>query len=514
MSDLATRARVAVADEQLQEALSNLTGVLRALGRAAADDDALEERRRVARRVRRETLDDLDGWVARAEAALTATGAVVHHAATPDDARRVVVDLARDAGVDLVVKAKSMATEEVEIAAALEAAGIEALETDLGEYIVQLAGERPSHIIGPAIHKQLPEIARLFSRVAGRALPEDAEALCAFAREELRDRFLAAGMGVTGANFVSADTGTVVLVSNEGNARMCTTWPRVHVAVVPVEKVVPRLADVPTLVQVLTRHASGQTSTTYVSNLTGPRRDGELDGPEQVHVVFLDHGRRALAGTRYEDMLACIRCGACLNACPVYAKIGGHAYDSVYSGPMGAVLTPLLSGGEEGRELPEASSLCGACTDACPVSIPLADHLVHLRADLRRASGRNSGEGDGAAGNGSGIWSTPAADAGVAGGRRRAGFGLWARLWARPLGYRASTSTARYGARLVTRLRGVSGGWAPTMPLARGWAEGRDVPLPARRSFRYRWALRHDDPAAWRGRPARIGRRRRHDRRA
>lgn len=487
MTNLAERARLAVADAGLQETLGGLTGVLRAVGRMARDDPALAERRRRAAAVRRETLDDLDGWLATLEGKLAETGAVVHRAAGPDDARRIVVDLARAEGVELVVKAKSMATEEVELREALEHAGIEALETDLGEYIVQLAGERPSHIVGPALHKRLPEIAELFSRVAGRELPVDAEALCAFAREELRGKFLAAGMGVTGANFVAADTGTIVLVTNEGNGRMCTSLPRIHVALVPVEKVVPRLADVPTLVQVLTKHATGQPSTTYVTMVTGPAAPGDLDGPEQLHVVLLDHRRRQLAGTRYEEMLACIRCAACLNVCPVYGKIGGHAYDSVYSGPMGAVLTPLLSGGAEGRELPDASSLCGACTEACPVGIPLADYLVHLRADLRR----------------------PASDGWprAAGPPRRStvrgvGFRAWGWLWSRPAGYRVSTAGARAGARLAARLRRRPSaerdrGWAASLPGAGGWAAARDVPVPASRSFRARWAAREGRGSAF-----------------
>ncbi|HEY3238503.1 MAG TPA: lactate utilization protein B, partial [Acidimicrobiia bacterium] len=367
------------------------------------------------------------------------------------------------------------ATEEIHLNAALEAEGIEVVETDLGEYIIQLAQEMPSHIIAPAIHKTVPQVARLFSHVAGTDLPAERTTLCAFARARLREVFLAADMGITGANFVAADTGTIVLVTNEGNGRMCTSLPRVHVAVAPVEKVVPRLADLGVVLPLLTRSATGQPLSTYVSMVTGPRRPGEVDGPERMHVVLLDHNRRSLVGTPYEEMLACVRCGACLNVCPVYRRIGGHAYGAVYSGPMGAILTPLLSAGEEGRDLPYASSLCGACTEACPVGIPLADLLVRLRADLRRP---------GSPVPQSSAWpaARPAPPA-----ARQAGFALWARLWASPAGYRVSTATLRRLSRLVPgplygRLPGVS-----------GWARARDIPLPAPRSFRQRLAARAEE---------------------
>ncbi|HKN40048.1 MAG TPA: lactate utilization protein B, partial [Acidimicrobiia bacterium] len=381
---LAERARRAIDDTDLQTALAKVTAALGAEGTAARTDPDMVEKRRRGAAIRREALGDLDGWLDRLQAKLESLGVTVHRAAGPEEARRIVLGIARAEGVRLAVKSKSMATEEIHLNAALEAEGVEVVETDLGEYIIQLAREMPSHIIAPAVHKTVPQVARLFTEAAGRPLPDDRTALCAFARERLRSKFLAADMGITGANFVTVDTGTIVLVTNEGNGRMCTSLPRVHVAVMPVEKVLPRFADLGVLLPLLTRSATGQRLSTYVSMITGPRRPGEVDGPERLHVVFLDHNRRALLGTPYEEMLACVRCGACLNVCPVYRRIGGHAYDAVYSGPMGAVLTPLLSGGSEGRDLPDASSLCGACTEACPVGIPLADLLVRLRADLRR----------------------------------------------------------------------------------------------------------------------------------
>ncbi|MDQ3945316.1 MAG: lactate utilization protein [Actinomycetota bacterium] len=472
---LEERAQRAIADPDLQAALGNITATLGRGLRQIRTEPALVEARRRAAGIRREILGDLDGWLDRTQTRLEALGVTVHRADGPEDARRVVVDIARAEGVRLAVKSKSMATEEIHLNAALEAEGVEVVETDLGEYIIQLAREMPSHIIAPAIHKTVPQVARLFSHLAGAELPAERTTLCGFARDRLRAKFLAADMGITGANFVAADTGTIVLVTNEGNGRMCTSLPRVHVAVAPVEKVVPRLADLGVVLPLLTRSATGQPLSTYVSMVTGPRRSGEVDGPERMHVVLLDHNRRALVGTPYEEMLACVRCGACLNVCPVYRRIGGHAYGAVYSGPMGAILTPLLSAGEEGRDLPYASSLCGACSEACPVGIPLADLLVRLRADLRRpgnpvppASGR------------------PAAGPGLP-TTRRAGFALWAHLWASPAGYRASTAAVRRLSRLVP------GPLYRRLPGLSGWAQGRDVPLPAPRSFRQRLAGRAEE---------------------
>ncbi len=473
---LKERATHAVADPELQRALHNLD--VRLFTARAVEDNhrALKD---TAAALRRETLADLDGWLDTLEATLVSLGVTVHRCATPDDARRVVLDLARREGVQRVVKSKSMATEEIDLSDTLEAHGVESIETDLGEYIVQLAGERPSHIITPVIHKTLPQIAGVLSREAGAPLPVEREALTEWTREKLRAKFVAADMGITGANFVAADTGTIVVVTNEGNGRFCTSLPRIHVCVMPIEKVVPRFADLATLLPLLTMSATGQRLSNYVSMVTGPRRAGEVDGPEQLHVIFLDHNRRELLGTRYESMLACIRCGACLNVCPVYRKIGGHAYDSVYSGPMGKVLTPLLSAGADGRDLPGASSLCGACAEACPVQIPLADLLVRLREDLRSP--------------GSLVVGAPSAGTKRPRPRaRRLGFGTWAVAWASPAGYRASTAAARLGRRMLGR-----DGWAHRAPGLRGWTAGRDLPLPAARSFRDRWDARRAGDDRW-----------------
>jgi L-lactate dehydrogenase complex protein LldF len=489
---LADRARAAIADAELQRALRNVTAILGRGSRMTRTDPELVELRARAAGLRREVLSDLDGWLDRLQGKLESLGVTVHRAAGVEEARAAVLGIAQAEGVRLVVKSKSMATEEVHLNEALEAHGIEVVETDLGEYVIQLARERPSHIIAPAIHKSVAQVARLFTAEAGRPLAEDRTALCAFARERLRDLFLRADMGVTGANFVTVDTGTIVLVTNEGNGRMCTTLPRVHVCLMPVDKVFPRLADLGALLPLLTRSATGQSLSTYVSMITGPRRHGEVDGPERLHVVFLDHNRRSLVGTPYEEMRAC------LNVCPVYTKIGGHAYGSVYSGPMGAVLTPLLSAGTEGRDLPDATSLCGACTEACPVGIPLADLLVRLRADLRRPgpavplvppwpSGPPAPPRPGGSPAPSEIEAMGAPRVRRPGPRtmaRRGAFAAWARLWARPAGYRLSTAVMRRLARRAPFGR---------LPGLAGWTEGRDLPTPPPRSFRHRWAHRSEE---------------------
>src|SRR5688500_12411781 len=389
-----------------------------------------------------------------------------------------------------------MATEEIHLNAALEADGIEVVETDLGEYIIQLAHGMPSHIIATAVHMAVSRVARLFTEAAGEPLPDDRTALCAFARQRLRSKFLSADMGITGVNFAAVDTGTVVLVTNEGNGRMCTSLPPVHVAVMPVEKVIPRFEDLGVLLPLLTRTATGQRLSTYVSMITGPRRAGEVDGPEKLHVIFLDHNRRSLLGTAYEEMLCCIRCGACLNVCPVYRRIGGHAYDAVYSGPMGAVLTPLLSGGTEGRDLPDASSLGGACSEACPGGLPPPDLLVPLRAHrpppappLPPAAPWPGHPGEvespvGTAGDAPGHPgdTTPGSRA-----ARRFGFEAWARLWASPAGYRLSAAAGRGLGRLAPDAL------IRKAPFLSGWGEGRDIPLPAARSFRRRLADRQEE---------------------
>jgi L-lactate dehydrogenase complex protein LldF len=337
-----------------------------------------------------------------------------------------------------------MATEEIGLNAALEAVGVKPVETDLGEYILQLAGEHPVHILAPAIEKTADDVAELLSAVDGKPVPAELEALTAAARRQLRETFLQADVGITGANFGVSSTGSVCLVTNEGNGRLVTSIPRVHVAVMGMERLVPTTADLAVLLRLLARSGTGQKLSVYTTLITGPRRSGEEDGPEEQHVVILDNGRTNLLHGPYREMLACIRCGACLNVCPVYRKTGGAAYGPVYSGPMGAVLIPLLVGLGQAPSLPHASSLCGACTEACPVKIPLHELLLDLRRDL--------------------------VDEGVASRWERLGFTLWSWAWSSVWGYRLVTLLARLGQPL-----------AGLVGPGRRWSAGRALPRLGRR---------------------------------
>lgn len=345
-----------------------------------------------ARAARQAAVAALPESLAHFTEAATANGTQVHRAADAPAALVVIEGILQRAGARRIVKSKSMATEEVHLRERLERAGREVVETDLGEWIVQLAGQMPSHIIVPAVHLPRQRIRALLSAVAGRDLGAATAGLAAFARAHLRQKFLEAEAGISGGNVLVADTGSLMIVSNEGNARMCTTLPRVHIALVGVEKVVRTWEDALSVLAVLPRSATGQVITQYVSFISGPRRPGDPagDGPEEVHVVLLDNGRSRLVGTPAEELLYCIRCGACLNVCPVYRTMGGHAYGSVYPGPIGAALTPRLTQGRVGADLPWASSLCGACREACPVGIQLDDQLIALRAEGRKPAGERA----------------------------------------------------------------------------------------------------------------------------
>lgn len=360
--------------------------VMRAVAfRDLEDGEALRDR---ARAIKEETINRLDEYLVRLEESVTRSGGSVHWARTANDAVGIILELARKNSVKRVVKSKSMATEEIELNEALEQAGIEAVETDLGEYIVQLAREKPSHILAPAIHKSKGDVTDLFREKLGTGDLREAEELTQAARKQLREKFCTAEMGVTGANFAVAETGTIVLVENEGNIRLSTTLPRLHVALMGIEKVVPRLADLAVFLRILARSASGQKMSSYVSLITGARGEGESDGAREFHLVLLDNGRtRILADSEKRESLYCLRCGACLNVCPVYQKIGGHAYGSVYSGPIGSVITPMMVGLERAKDLPFASSLCGACREICPVKINIPHMLLNLRSEWAESSG-------------------------------------------------------------------------------------------------------------------------------
>ena len=361
----------------VQQATSRFVG-----GRDArvAELPQWEQLRQIGSDIRQHTIENMDVYLTLLEEKVVAAGGHVHWAETAEDARRIVLQIAKENNVKNVVKSKSMATEEIELNHALEAAGIEALETDLGEYIIQLAGTGPSHIIVPAVHLRKEEIAALFSEKLDIDAPTDPIELARIAREVLREKFLNAEMGISGGNFLIAETGTLVMVTNEGNGRMCTTMPDLHVAVVGIDKVVPDWESLTVFLKLLARSATGQKLSTYTQFITGPRRaEGEF-GPKEFHLVLLDNGRsKILKDPIGRDVLKCIRCGACANVCPVYKNVGGFAYGSFISGPIGAILSPQMLGTQAARELPYASTLCGACADVCPVKIPIPTILRHLR---------------------------------------------------------------------------------------------------------------------------------------
>src|SRR6266550_576018 len=382
----------ALADPPLQAALIRLTSTLMAGNRrgyaALLDSDQLRDH---AKRIKEHTLAHLHQYLEQLEGSVQRLGGHVHWATTAAEARDIVLQIARNANCKRAVKSKSMTSEEIHLNPALEAAGIEVTETDYGEYIIQIAGERPSHLVAPAVHHTRESIAAVLSKHLGESLPDDPRLLALAGRRVLREKFYAADLGITGANFAVAETGTIVLVTNEGNGRLTTACPRIHVALVGIEKVVPRLADLPVFLKLLARAATGQTLSVYTTLITGPRRPGELDGPEEFHLVLLDNGRSRVLATPFRESLQCIRCGACLNACPVYRRIGGHAYGGVYSGPIGSILTPLYDSVRDNPDLPHASSLCGACQAACPVRINIPHMLVGLR-ELQHETKPNIGK--------------------------------------------------------------------------------------------------------------------------
>lgn len=456
------RGRRAIQDRGLHDAVENFTkksvvsrnAVLNALPEAP-------ELRERAYRIKQETMAHLDRYLEQMADAIEGRGGKVYFARDGEDVVRYVADLARRRGAKVIAKSKSMATEEIELNRRLEQdyadLGLEIVETDLGEWIAQLAGDDPSHIVGPILHMNREQVAEVLSGVAGKELPPNVEDLTRFARQRLREKFLTADIGMTGANFGVAETGTVVTVTNEGNARLVTSVPPVHVIVMGIEKLIPHLTDLSVFVQLLARSGTGQKITVYTNFVTGPRAEGELDGAEEMHLILLDNGRSELLGTEFEEALYCIRCGACLNVCPVYRQTGGHAYGSTYSGPIGAVITPLLKGNEEARDLPHASSLCGACSEACPVGIPLHDLLLNLR-------NRQVEEG---------LASKP----------QRAAFKVFENTMKRPALYKLSGRASRAAQKPLLR----DGFVRPIPGPMSGWTNSRDLPPLAKKSFRELW---------------------------
>ncbi|WP_186035113.1 lactate utilization protein B [Burkholderia gladioli] len=453
------RAGQKLADQRLQQNLKKLsTKFVSARAEAVTQIDFAATRAALKAR-RNRALENLDVWLEAFEREATRRGTTVLFAESMADAARLVAEIARRHEVRKVIKTKSMVSEEMRINAVLAEIGVQSIETDLGEYILQINdNEAPSHIIAPVVHKDKDEIADLFARTHGR---ERLTEIPAMTREVLRPHFLGADMGLTGGNFVVAETGSVVLVTNEGNEGMCTVMPRVHVAVTGIEKVLPTLEDLATAMRLLPRSATGQKTSNYFSLLTGPRAAGEEDGPEHNYVVLVDGGRTGLIGGEFQEMLRCIRCGACMNHCPVYQKVGGHAYGWVYPGPMGSVLTPSYVGLERSLDLPQAATLCGECDSVCPVGIPLSGLLRTLREKQ--------------------------VERGLRPWRERLALAAWGFAARRPTLYGFATKLM---VRILERVGGErkSGGGIRKLPLAAGWTDTRDLPTPTGRTFRELYA--------------------------
>jgi L-lactate dehydrogenase complex protein LldF len=450
------RAHDNMANAQLQDNLQKIKGKFVAKRRASLVElDDFEATREAARAIRQRALDDLDVWLEIFERNATARGATVLWAETPADINALVLDIARRHGVAKIIKSKSMVSEESALDRAIEAAGLVVVETDLGEYILQINDyEPPSHIIGPALHKSKEEVADLFAKRHATARKTEITELCLEARGVLRPHYLTADMGISGGNFLVAETGSVLLVTNEGNATLTTTLPKVHVAISGIEKIVPTLEDVATLMRLLPRSATGQSISNYVDILTGVKGQGEFHGAEHMYFIIVDAGRSAVLGGELRDALRCIRCGACMNHCPVYQSIGGHSYGWVYPGPIGSILTPAYVGIENALDLPQASTLCNQCGVVCPVKIPLPDLLRKLREQQLEQHLR--------------PWT------------ERAGLRLWSWLALRPRLYALATRLA------ASWLRSAGGGdgLLHRLPFGGGWTEGRDMPAPQGRTFR------------------------------
>jgi L-lactate dehydrogenase complex protein LldF len=375
-----------ILDPQLRRALQRVGTGFDGARREAIQEvtpQVWEEWREQARQIKIHTLDHLDYYLEMLYDNVSKAGGQVHFARDAAQANAIVAHLVQTRNVRIATKSKSMVSEELGLNHVLENLGVEVYETDLGEYIIQLAEETPSHLVAPALHKTKEEVARLFTQKLGVPLLDDIEAMARVARETLRQKFLQADLGISGANFLVAETGTLVIITNEGNGRLCTSAPRIHIGITGMEKVIPSLQDLAVFLRLLPRSATGQRLSSYVSMVTGPRRSADEDGPEEFHLVIVDNGRsRLLADPVLREALYCIRCGACLNICPVYQKVGGHAYGWVYPGPIGAVVSPVLVGLNRAKDLPHASSLCGACREACPVKINIPHMLLHLRHKL------------------------------------------------------------------------------------------------------------------------------------
>ena len=465
---LRERAADAIADGQLQSALARATSALGSRRLTAFESlenpDAVRD---AARAAKMHAIAHLSELLEQFESKLIANGAQVHWAETPEQANQIIADIAVRTGTRRAVKSKSMVSEETHLNDALERAGVTPIETDLGEYIVQLANDRPSHIIAPIVHLTREDVGRVMHERLDVPYTSDTQQLAKIARVKLRDEFLRADMGISGANFGVAETGTICLVTNEGNGRMVTTMPRVHVALMGIEKLVASMADLDVCLKVLARSGTGQKLTVYTTMVRAPKGRGDADGPEELHVVLLDNGRSRMLAGESAEILGCLRCGACLNVCPVYRNIGGHAYGDTYPGPVGAIVTPGLRGLAEWGELPHASSLCGACREVCPVRLDIPRMLLALRAQGANDPHPKSLK--------------PAMRA-------------FAFVASRPMLYRAATRLGRFAMRrLATAVpeRSQAPAWIPKLPgFAGGWTRSRDLRAPAPKTFQDMWRAR------------------------
>jgi L-lactate dehydrogenase complex protein LldF len=456
----------ALRNPQVQKALMGVNdGFDR--GRQRAIDEITprrwEELREHGREIKRHAIENLDYYLDVLTSNVEQNGGVVHFALDAKEANEIVLDIAQRNNVRIVTKSKSMVSEELALNDALERESIEVVETDLGEYIIQLSHETPFHIVAPAIHKTKEEVSALFEEKLGTEPETDVDALTGIARGKMREKFMQADMGISGVNFAVAETGTVSVVSNEGNGRMCTSLPRIHLALMGIEKVIPTLEDLGALYRLLRRAATGQRTTSYFTLVSGPRRHDDEDGPDQFHLVVIDNGRsRLLADPNLRESLYCIRCGACLNVCPVYRKVGGHSYGWVYPGPIGAVITPVMVGLDQARDLPFASTLCGACRDVCPLKIEIPNMLLTLRSQMNASPDRQR----------------------RARSIERLVFILWSRI--------VSTDWALAQVRNISAFLQkpfVSKGRMRRLPLPvfTKWTKNRDFPALAKRSFHDLW---------------------------
>ena len=475
-SDFVSASAAAMENPQLRRALDRVGSGFDVARRTAIDEvsqEAWDRWRDEAREIKIHTLDHLDYYLELLHDNVTAAGGQVHFARDAAQANAIVGHLAQTRGVKVATKSKSMVSEELELNPVLESLGVDVYETDLGEYIIQLAEDTPSHLVAPALHKSKEDVAELFTKKLGLPYNDDIEVMAGAARVALREKFMEADLGISGANFVVAETGTLVIVTNEGNGRLCTSAPRMHIGITGMEKVIPSMQDLAIFLRLLPRSATGQRISSYVSMITGPRRHDDEDGPEEFHLVLVDNGRsRMLRDPALREALYCIRCGACLNICPVYQRVGGHAYGWVYPGPIGAVVTPMLVGLKESKNLPQASSLCGACREVCPVRIDIPRMLL----DLRRRTAESNDPQERAVST-----------------MEKVSAEAFARVMGNPglLGLATRVGRALQGLDRLLPFSPIKkdGGWIrrfPFPPLS-NWTRKRDLPSLPRRSFREIW---------------------------